>query len=127
MNFGGIGRFLQPIGFSALIGWFLVSDPRFNMPLFYLGIALTIVGIIFEIVAVEKQLRPKGNFNTPVFYISAAVKILLLAAIAYRVYDLPKSFYVLTAIILLSFGWNLYLQSVKNGKRKQNAEDILDQ
>lgn len=124
MNLAAIKKALQPVGFACMLIYVATSNHSWSLVFFWLGIALTVIGTYSE--AYDYVHLPKGKRSqtTWVFVLGFFVKFALIASLAMRIYEVPYSFYILLACILLSFIWVALSLVVKPNPRE--TEEWLD-
>jgi uncharacterized protein YacL len=84
--------------------------------LFWAGIVLSTLGTLLEVIHYIKTPKKKRSQRNSIFTMGIVVKLLLIASITARIYDLPYSVYILLGSIVISFIWFVLSQTIKPNK-----------
>jgi hypothetical protein len=117
-------RLTQPLGFALLLGHFLMSRFDAFRILFWAGVFFTLLGTALEVWSFFRTAVNKRTQVSWVFGFGITTKLLLIIAIALRVYDVKWSLFILLGCTILTFIWLALSQWVKPDR--DGNKDFLD-
>jgi hypothetical protein len=117
-------KFLQPLGFAFFLIFFLLPV---NDKLFYAGLVFTGLGMAYELWYGLTHQHEDVNFNLRLFLGSFILKLILIAAVCWRViWDGRNSALILLAVVVVAILWNIWINFFRPDKSKKHETDVLD-
>lgn len=100
-------RLIQPAGFFILLLFFLIPNRQIPFFLFWIGAALSLIGTGLEWYAFQRLTKNRKRDRRVIVFSGMVIKVLLIAAITLRVYEVNNSVFFLLGVILLAIIWGV--------------------
>ena len=117
-------RILQSLGFAFLLLYIIFPGPGMMKLVFWMGAVLTLAGTALEIANYAQFSKIRQEQYSGLFVFGAIAKILLLASVVARIYEVNNSVFILLGSIILVFIYTLIQTFI--GAPKKEKSDVLD-
>lgn len=117
-------RILQSLGFAFLLLYIIFPRPGMMKLIFWMGAVLTLAGTALEIANYAQFSKIRQEQYSGLFVFGVIAKILLLASVVARIYEVNNSVFILLGSIILVFIYTLIQTFI--GAPKKEKSDVLD-
>ena len=117
-------RILQSLGFAFLLLYIIFPGPGMMKLVFWMGAVLTLAGTALEIANYAQFSKIRQEQYSGLFVFGVIAKILLLASVVARIYEVNNSVFILLGSIILVFIYTLIQTFI--GAPKKEKSDVLD-
>jgi hypothetical protein len=117
-------RILQSLGFAFLLLYIIFPGPGMMKLIFWMGAVLTLAGTALEIANYAQFSKIRQEQYSGLFVFGVIAKILLLATVVARIYEVNNSVFILLGSIILVFIYTLIQTFI--GAPKKEKSDVLD-
>ena len=117
-------RILQSLGFAFLLLYIIFPGPGMMKLIFWMGAVLTLAGTALEIANYAQFSKIRQEQYSGLFVFGVIAKILLLASVVARIYEVNNSVFILLGCIILVFIYTLIQTFI--GAPKKEKSDVLD-
>ncbi|MFY7945591.1 MAG: hypothetical protein ACOVQJ_01200 [Bacteroidia bacterium] len=117
-------RILQSLGFAFLLLYIIFPGPGMMKLIFWMGAVLTLAGTALEIANYAQFSKIRQEQYSGLFVFGVIAKILLLASVVARIYEVNNSVFILLGSIILVFIYTLIQTFI--GAPKKEKSDVLD-
>ena len=117
-------RILQSLGFAFLLLYIIFPGPGMMKLVFWMGAMLTLAGTVLEIANYAQFPKIRQEQYSGLFIFGVIAKILLLAAVVTRIYEVNNSVFILLGSIVLVFIYT-FIQTLVGAPKKEKS-DVLD-
>jgi hypothetical protein len=117
-------RILQSLGFAFLLLYIIFPGPGMMKLIFWMGAVLTLAGTALEIANYAQFSKIRQEQYSGLFVFGVIAKILLLASVVARIYEVNNSVFILLGSIILVFIYTLI--QIFIGAPKKEKSDVLD-
>lgn len=117
-------RILQSLGFAFLLLYIIFPGPGMMKLVFWMGAMLTLAGTVLEIANYAQFPKIRQEQYSGLFIFGVIAKILLLAAVVARIYEVNNSVFILLGSIVLVFIYT-FIQTLVGAPKKEKS-DVLD-
>ncbi len=119
-----INRILQSLGFAFLLLYIIFPGPGMMKLVFWIGAVLTLAGTVLEIANYAQFQHIRKQQYPALFIFGVIAKMVLLASVVARIYEVNNSVFILLGSIVLVFLYTLIQTAV--GAPKKGKSDVLD-